>query len=140
MKSKLNDYSELVASRLQQGQSYVEIVNELSALGCITTRQNLISWLKRRSARIQSRLHLADPLSAAHASEQKAPAASARTKTRGATVAPLAPIKEPVRTMPVLTRSSSVVKQPPSAVDLVMEELAQQAAKPAVPTWKKKSV
>ena len=140
MSSKLQNHSELVALRLQQGKTYVEIVNELSQLGCITTRQNLYVWLKRRTARIQSRLHLSDPLSAANAAEQEAPVAHTPTKTRGATVAPRASIKEPVRTMPVVAPPKSSVKQPPSAVELELEELSRQTLKPAASIWKKKNV
>ena len=143
MKSKLQDHAELVATRLQQGLAYTEIVRELSELGCITTRQNLTSWLKRRAARIQSRSHLADPLSALQASAQVVPNSAVSAEKQDSTVASGASVQsvqQAARSMPVVTRSSSVVKSPPSSAEVEIEELAKRAAKPPSLNWKKKNV
>lgn len=61
-RSKLADHLDLITTLLQDGRQYSAIASDLCALGCQTTSQNLIVWLRRRSARIQARSHLSMPL------------------------------------------------------------------------------
>ena len=61
-RSKLADHLDLITTLLLDGRQYTAITSDLCALGCQTTSQNLIVWLRRRSARIQARSHLSMPL------------------------------------------------------------------------------
>ena len=114
MSSKLQEHAELVSAQLQKGLSYSQIVLVLHAHGCITTRQNLISWLKRRAARIQSRLYLIDAAAVIQASRQQVPSAPVHEPAEKKTVADVAasaPAEEEPGFISNVIRRGSIVRR-----------------------------
>lgn len=141
MSSKLNEHAELVATQLQKGLSYSQIVIVLSESGCVTSRQNLISWLNRRAKRIRSRLHLIDPSAALRASNQQISTSTVHEPLEKETVLDDAVSARPEQEIGFVSdvfRRGSVVKPPLSSVQQQMKELARQASLPAPLVWKYK--
>ncbi len=75
MASKLEPHEKFILEQLLQRRSYQSITESLSNLGCKTSRQNLMSWVKNRAEKLRARRELADPSPSVVFVNQVAPAA-----------------------------------------------------------------